>query len=743
MSANDNRLDPYPAWAQDCAEDPNIDIDLDEISVLRSTDVEEPCELRTPCAKFNQSDCLSQATCPWPHVCSKCLSADHSATRCAVEPDRTRSRAGRGKTWGGDVSYTPCARFSLLAEPLPRPPPRSKLPVDLVRVVEGRPDLFKIVTPVDVDVLESLLSTHPNRRFVESVLISLREGFWPFAGIPTLLPNESRRQKCYYGTNPEREFLAKHIETEIKSERFSPSFGGRLLKGMACMPVQLARGRKFRLIYDHSAGEHSLNSLIPKSERSSEVDRIDALIRILRNRGLDPSQVTLFKSDIAHAFRILPMSIYWQALQAVKINERYYIDRCNTFGNAGSQRLFGAFYSLVLWIAENIWRLPDICCYVDDNFSWDFASRMRDYNGKRYVKRLPEKQVRLLELWDLIGIPHASKKQEYGSILSILGFRVDLQIMRVSISEHRRERILATISEFCATSAMSLRECQMLAGSINWIFEVNPLLRPGIDSLHQEMAKVGHSNDGTAPVAMTRRVVSDLQWLSSLLQGTKGVHFSSTVSWVPDQAHSVAYVHASPEGFGIWFPFSKQAFYHRYRSPITSSFLSDVHAFAVACAIDRSAKVWNRLGGLEGRPSRFAVLTQDKATVTIFGQLHARDELRDTLLSSVEMLVRGDMDIFVSQQGKKDDFEFVVRLSSESKDVLDTDYPGVFIRELIIPVELARRAGWRINSRKKSRKREFVSSEVISEKGRSGYFKSFLPETWGEGLVKRLTYSFR
>jgi hypothetical protein len=38
--------------------------------------------------------------------------------------------------------------------------------------IEGYPHLFKIVTPIKIDQFESLLATHPNKPFIESVCIS-------------------------------------------------------------------------------------------------------------------------------------------------------------------------------------------------------------------------------------------------------------------------------------------------------------------------------------------------------------------------------------------------------------------------------------------------------------------------------------------------------------------------------------------------------------------------------------------
>jgi hypothetical protein len=42
-------------------------------------------------------------------------------------------------------------------------------------------DYVKVSTPFDIDRFASMLSTHPNRAFVHSVIHGLRHGFWPFA----------------------------------------------------------------------------------------------------------------------------------------------------------------------------------------------------------------------------------------------------------------------------------------------------------------------------------------------------------------------------------------------------------------------------------------------------------------------------------------------------------------------------------------------------------------------------------
>jgi len=63
----------------------------------------------------------------------------------------------------------------------------SYVPFGVTVMVLGCPDylhyphLFKIVMPIKVDVFRTLLMTHPNQPFIESICKGLTEGFWPWA----------------------------------------------------------------------------------------------------------------------------------------------------------------------------------------------------------------------------------------------------------------------------------------------------------------------------------------------------------------------------------------------------------------------------------------------------------------------------------------------------------------------------------------------------------------------------------
>ena len=81
---------------------------------------------------------------------------------------------------GSTLSPT-TAEWSETARPLVRPPMSELIQSAACQTVADNPSLFRVQTPIKVDVFERLLVNHPNPKFVTSVCTGLREGFWPWA----------------------------------------------------------------------------------------------------------------------------------------------------------------------------------------------------------------------------------------------------------------------------------------------------------------------------------------------------------------------------------------------------------------------------------------------------------------------------------------------------------------------------------------------------------------------------------
>ena len=205
--------------------------------------------------------------------------------------------------------FSPTTRSTLTDAPLPRPPPDEFSNSEAMTTIHQNPHLFRIVTPIKVNQLESLLTSHPNQPFVSSVCVSFREGFWPWAhtqkeSYPVTWDFSDRPPK----TEREADFLRGQRDAEITAGRYSEGFGSQLLPGMYSTPVHAVpkpRSEKLRLVNDHSAGPYSLNSMILQEDvMGAQMDTVSNLVgALLRYRRTHPdTSLVMFKSDVAAAY---------------------------------------------------------------------------------------------------------------------------------------------------------------------------------------------------------------------------------------------------------------------------------------------------------------------------------------------------------------------------------------------------------------------------------------------------------
>src|ERR1700729_2026325 len=84
--------------------------------------------------------------------------------------------------WGViDNDISPSAHYSLFTDPLPRPPQSELENVIANKNISGNPKFFKITCNINIKKLDELLQDHPNQPFIQSIIVGLTEGFWPWA----------------------------------------------------------------------------------------------------------------------------------------------------------------------------------------------------------------------------------------------------------------------------------------------------------------------------------------------------------------------------------------------------------------------------------------------------------------------------------------------------------------------------------------------------------------------------------
>ena len=277
---------------------------------------------------------LTASTCTLAKIAEN-LATERRIARTTLNEDYgLQPKNLRHNMWEEGSSLSPTtAEWSETARPLVRPPLTELLNSVANRTVADNPSLFHVHTPVNIDVFEQLLTNHPNPKFVTSVCTGLREGFWPWADTLTGGFPETHDESRPMPTDDRKSsFIRDQCLKERHKGYYSESFGTELLPGMYSMPIHAVpkpHSDNLRLVTDHSAGPFSLNNMIDHScVTGFPLDNMHHLGEMLLDtrRSIGNVPLTLWKSDIADAYRLLPVHPLWQAKQIVTVDGERYVD---------------------------------------------------------------------------------------------------------------------------------------------------------------------------------------------------------------------------------------------------------------------------------------------------------------------------------------------------------------------------------------------------------------------------------
>jgi hypothetical protein len=174
----------------------------------------------------------------------------------------------------------------------------------------------------------------------------------------------------------------------------------------------------------------------------------------------------------------------WQLHQVVRVDDKLYIVCRLVFGNRASPRCWCAVSGLICWIAIRKFNIFGLHVYIDDFFGWSLANDLVYFHS--HLR--PCRQVELLSLWDDISCPFEDKKQDYGEVLKIIGFFVDINCGTITLSPDTITDIIIKIHSFLDTADRQPQLCdwQRLGGHLNWLLNVLPWGRPALSELYRK-----------------------------------------------------------------------------------------------------------------------------------------------------------------------------------------------------------------------------------------------------------------
>jgi hypothetical protein len=388
-------------------------------------------------------------------------------------------------------------------------------------------------------------------------------------------------------------------------------------------------------------------------------------------------KLVLFKSDVAEAYRLIPMHPIWQTRQINTVDGERYVDRNNVFGGRRSGDTFIAFMSLVLWITEVQWKVPGLCGYVDDVFGVGKSTEFETY--ERYGIELPRNQARLLQCWDVLGVPHRKEKQLFGEKLTIIGFEVDAEKLTISLKPEKQQQLLDELDRFIIRigrgqqqKRFTLKEFLQLAGWMVWAFNVYPYLRPSLCHLYQ---KIGPLKRKEGLVHINRVISRELQWAEEHMKRSPGIIFLREYQWKLGDADFRIFCDASGIGLGFWYPDLNEG-YEAHLPPHIPPGIYFSEGLCIVSALFDAAQ--------RGKGTKVAIFTDNEASFRTFSSFHAIPAYNPLLIFAADLVMRTDIQFrVVWTAGKKN--TVADALSRHDRDRAVSHAPSLVIQTFSPP----------------------------------------------------------
>ena len=150
----------------------------------------------------------------------------------------------------------------------------------------------------------------------------------------------------------------------------------------------------------------------------------------------------------------------------------------------------------------------------------------------------------LMDLVRKLGFSIAWDKVEGPTTqLTFLGIELDTEDMHMRLPKDKVCEFSLNLDDFISRSRVSLRQCQELAGKINWVTQVCRVGRPYLRRLFEasKVLKAHHHK-----MLITAELKEDLLWWKALLHNFNGVRLIQ-----PYGPTNFAYVQSSPLGAGM------------------------------------------------------------------------------------------------------------------------------------------------------------------------------------------------
>lgn len=312
-----------------------------------------------------------------------------------------------------------------------------------------------VVTPVKVNVLGQFLEGYDDH-----LKTFLYEGFKQGFKIQYQGPRQQRFCKNLLSVQQHENIVAEKLQKEVSLGRIAGPFNFLPFSNLQCSPIGIVPKKEineFRLIHHLSYPDGaSINNFIPDELCSVSYTTVDDAIKQIKKLG---KNCLLAKTDIASAFRILPVHPDDHELLGIQFNGDFYYDKCLPMGCSISCSIFETFSTALQWIACTKFGVPTMLHILDDFL----------FLGPPDSSICKLALHQFMSMCDVLGVPIKGEKTEGPSTtLIFLGIELDTVNMEARLPEEKIVKIQNALHSAKRRKKMTLRELQSLIGLLNF-----------------------------------------------------------------------------------------------------------------------------------------------------------------------------------------------------------------------------------------------------------------------------------
>ena len=274
--------------------------------------------------------------------------------------------------------------------------------------------------------------------------------------------------------NPQ--IVAEKLAKELKLNRIAGPFKEIPFHNFKCSPLALRPKQqpgKYRLLHNLSYpyDEHSVNHNIPQQSATVKYQSLEDAIQLIHKHSPSPY---LAKSDIADAFRLVPVHSSQHHLLGFSFAGNYYYDKMLPMGAATSCSIFETISDAIQWILTHKLLISSTVKVLDD-FLFIQPTKERTLRDLNSFTRLCAK----------LNIPLAPHKTEGpATTLTFLGIELDTVAMQARLPPDKLATYASTIRNCISNPIITFRELKSMIGQLQFATKVIPSGRPFLRRLH-------------------------------------------------------------------------------------------------------------------------------------------------------------------------------------------------------------------------------------------------------------------